>query len=101
MSKIDVEYDLEEALRSKGRVFVLFYASWCPFSQRFPLKHVHHLRCNNCAEYNCGDYRSERKQNLIEKSESKCDKNDTTYKSAEVVCFFSLSMNLHNADYNH
>jgi thiol-disulfide isomerase/thioredoxin len=35
MSKIHVEYDLEEALRSKGRVFVLFYASWCPFSQRF------------------------------------------------------------------
>jgi thioredoxin 1 len=35
MSEIHVEYDLEEALKSKGRVFVLFYASWCPFSQRF------------------------------------------------------------------
>lgn len=35
MSKIDVEFDLEEALKSKGRVFVLFYASWCPFSRRF------------------------------------------------------------------
>jgi thioredoxin 1 len=35
MSKIDVEYDLDDALKSKGRVFVLFYASWCPFSQRF------------------------------------------------------------------
>lgn len=35
MSKIHVEYDLEEALRNKGRAFVLFYASWCPFSQRF------------------------------------------------------------------
>lgn len=35
MSKIDVEYDLDEALKSKSRVFVLFYASWCPFSQRF------------------------------------------------------------------
>jgi thioredoxin 1 len=35
MSKIDVEYDLDEALKSRGRVFVLFYASWCPFSQRF------------------------------------------------------------------
>ena len=35
MSKIDVEYDLDEALKSKDRVVVLFYASWCPFSQRF------------------------------------------------------------------
>jgi thioredoxin 1 len=34
-SKIDVEYELEEILKSKGRVFVLFYASWCPFSQEF------------------------------------------------------------------
>ncbi len=35
MSKIDVEYDLDKAVKSRGRVFVLFYASWCPFSQRF------------------------------------------------------------------
>jgi thiol-disulfide isomerase/thioredoxin len=35
MSKIDVEYELEEMLESKGKVFVLFYASWCPFSQMF------------------------------------------------------------------
>jgi thiol-disulfide isomerase/thioredoxin len=35
MSKIDVEYELDEALKSNGRIFVLFYASWCPFSQRF------------------------------------------------------------------
>jgi thiol-disulfide isomerase/thioredoxin len=35
MSKIDVEYDLDEALEAKPRVFVLFYASWCPFSQKF------------------------------------------------------------------
>jgi thiol-disulfide isomerase/thioredoxin len=35
MSKADVEYDLENTLRSKDRVFVLFYASWCPFSRRF------------------------------------------------------------------
>jgi thioredoxin 1 len=35
LSKIDVEFDLEEALKSKSRVFVLFYASWCPFSRRF------------------------------------------------------------------
>jgi thioredoxin-like negative regulator of GroEL len=35
MSKVDVEFDLESVLRNKSHVFVLFYASWCPFSQRF------------------------------------------------------------------
>jgi thioredoxin-like negative regulator of GroEL len=35
MSKVDVEYGLEEIITSKGNIFVLFYASWCPFSQRF------------------------------------------------------------------
>lgn len=35
MSRINVEYGLEGMLKSKTRVFVLFYASWCPFSQRF------------------------------------------------------------------
>jgi len=35
MSKIDVEYGLDDILKSKDRVVVLFYASWCPFSQRF------------------------------------------------------------------
>jgi thiol-disulfide isomerase/thioredoxin len=27
--------DLENVLQSKERAFVLFYASWCPFSQMF------------------------------------------------------------------
>jgi thioredoxin 1 len=35
MSKIDVEYDFDKVLKTEGKVFVLFYASWCPFSQRF------------------------------------------------------------------
>jgi thioredoxin 1 len=35
MSKIDVEYELENALKGKEKVYVLFYASWCPFSRRF------------------------------------------------------------------
>jgi thiol-disulfide isomerase/thioredoxin len=35
MSKINIEYDLDDMLKSKDRVVVLFYASWCPFSQRF------------------------------------------------------------------
>jgi thioredoxin-like negative regulator of GroEL len=32
---IDVEYDLDGILKSKDMAVVLFYASWCPFSQRF------------------------------------------------------------------
>jgi thiol-disulfide isomerase/thioredoxin len=35
MSKIEVGYELEKAVKGKPKVFVLFYASWCPFSQRF------------------------------------------------------------------
>jgi thioredoxin 1 len=35
MSKVNVESGLEEALKSKSKAVVLFYASWCPFSQRF------------------------------------------------------------------
>jgi thiol-disulfide isomerase/thioredoxin len=32
---IESSEDLDDVLRSKERLFVLFYASWCPFSQRF------------------------------------------------------------------
>jgi thioredoxin 1 len=35
MSKIEVEYDLDESIKTKSKVFVLFYASWCPFSRSF------------------------------------------------------------------
>ena len=35
MSKVNVEFEIEESLKSKPKMFVLFYASWCPFSQRF------------------------------------------------------------------
>jgi thioredoxin 1 len=35
MSKINVKSDLKEVSRSKDRMAVLFYASWCPFSQQF------------------------------------------------------------------
>lgn len=29
------EVEIEKQLKSKDHVFVLFYESWCPFSQRF------------------------------------------------------------------
>ena len=35
MSKVNVESGLEELMKSKNKVVALFYASWCPFSQRF------------------------------------------------------------------
>ena len=35
MSKLEVECELDDALRNKEKVFVLFYASWCPFSRMF------------------------------------------------------------------
>jgi thioredoxin 1 len=35
-SRVDIEDNLEDILKkSKERVFVLFYASWCGFSRRF------------------------------------------------------------------
>ena len=33
--KIKVQNDLDAELESKDKAFVLFYASWCPHSQRF------------------------------------------------------------------
>jgi len=35
MREIDNEEDLAGILRAVRRVFVLFYASWCPFCIRF------------------------------------------------------------------
>ena len=35
MSRKNVEPELDEILKTKNRVFVLFYASWCPFSRKF------------------------------------------------------------------
>jgi thioredoxin-like negative regulator of GroEL len=32
---IETEKDLEKILQTKVAFFVLFYAEWCPFSQRF------------------------------------------------------------------
>jgi thioredoxin-like negative regulator of GroEL len=32
---IETEKDLEKILQTKETCFILFYAEWCPFSQRF------------------------------------------------------------------
>jgi thioredoxin-like negative regulator of GroEL len=32
---IETEHDLEKILQKKESCFILFYAEWCPFSQRF------------------------------------------------------------------
>ena len=33
--KPDTGVNIDQVLKSKEKAFVLFYASWCPFSQRF------------------------------------------------------------------
>lgn len=35
MSKVEGKNSLEGVLKSKEKIFVLFYAPWCPFCQRF------------------------------------------------------------------
>ena len=51
MSKVKVGYSLEDILTSKDNVFVLFYASWCPFSQSFlpVFNNFSHDKNHNCA----------------------------------------------------
>jgi len=34
-SKIKGKSTVSDEIRSKDKAFVLFYATWCPFSQRF------------------------------------------------------------------
>ena len=48
---IDTGQELEETLRTAEKLLVLFYASWCPFSQEFlPVfeKHSRELEHNCC-----------------------------------------------------
>jgi thioredoxin 1 len=35
VSKNDKQPDFEETLKTKKKLFALFYASWCPFSRKF------------------------------------------------------------------
>ena len=37
---------LEDALKKKDRLFVLFYAAWCPFSREFLAHYVSHAEQN-------------------------------------------------------
>ncbi len=47
---IKSEQDLEKILQTKDKYFILFYAEWCPFSQRFlPIFE----QCAKEAEYEC------------------------------------------------
>ncbi len=49
MEPITKESDLDKALAGMNEAFVLFYASWCPFSRRFlPVfeDHVRHNKLN-------------------------------------------------------
>ena len=57
MSKLDVGYELEKNLMGKGKVFVLFYASWCPFSRRFlPIfKKYSEANPQNCVQVKIDD----------------------------------------------
>ncbi len=52
MSKVNVESGLQESLKSKGKVVVLFYASWCPFSQKFlpTFEKYSKSRAENCLQ---------------------------------------------------
>ena len=36
-ASINNEQELEKILKTKDKIFIMFYAPWCPFSQRFLL----------------------------------------------------------------
>lgn len=61
---IDNEGELHEVMKARDEVFVLFYASWCPFSQRFLPVY----------EKLAGERGHEYVRVLIDKNEDLCDK---------------------------
>ncbi len=64
MSKTDDEYDLELVLKTRSKIYVLFYASWCPFSQRFlPIFE----KCTRDNPVNCLRVKIDNKTKLCEK----------------------------------
>jgi len=44
---IPTSAELEEIIRTKDRLFVLFYASWCPFSRMFLPVYVEHAESSD------------------------------------------------------
>ncbi len=68
--------DVEEVLASKPKVYALFYASWCPHSQRFLPVFKEYAKSNpgQCIEI------------MIDFKENLCDKYDIEYYPT-VLCF--------------
>jgi thiol-disulfide isomerase/thioredoxin len=61
---IEAENDLEKILQTKNNIFVLFYAPWCPFSQRFlPIFE----KCAKETTHNCYRMMIDEHPNLCEK----------------------------------
>jgi thiol-disulfide isomerase/thioredoxin len=58
------EHELQEVMKTKDELFVLFYASWCPFSQRFLPVYEKFAR----------DHGHEYARILVDHNEDLCDK---------------------------
>jgi thiol-disulfide isomerase/thioredoxin len=69
MKKKDVDEDVEANWQKKDRAYVLFYASWCPFSQRFlPIfKEYEKTNPDECVEV------------MIDSKPNVCDKYEIEY----------------------
>lgn len=64
MSEIKSESKFDDVLKTKDSVFILFYASWCPYSKKFLPTFEKYTRYN---EQNC-------LQVKIDDNEKICDK---------------------------
>ncbi len=51
MKEIGSKNDLRKILKSKGRVYALFYASWCPFCRSFLPIFKRHIQKNDTTEF--------------------------------------------------
>ena len=68
MSRVATKKEFEDPFLSKDRIFVLFYASWCPFSQRFlpTFERFSKDKSNECARIVVDDKPSLSKKYSIE-----------------------------------
>jgi thiol-disulfide isomerase/thioredoxin len=63
-TSIESEHDLEKILKTKEACFILFYAAWCPFSQRFlPI----FKSCSKDADHTCYQMTIDEYPHLCEK----------------------------------